>query len=264
MKTVLVCNDKDEFNAKLIARWLGSFTNLAGIIKVTRSRGRIFRGMRNELKRSGIIGLCDASAFRIQYSVFRSRRDRACGTAEIKQLCALYPEQNNDIITLRTESPNSLEARRFIKMMSPDFMLARCNNILKEATFSLPRLGTFVIHPGICPEYRNIHTAFWAIVRGDVDKLGVTLLQVDEGVDTGPIYAHYKCDWKLGESHFSYQNRAIVENLDGIASKLTEICRGEAIPVDVSNRESASWGHPRLSIYWRWKLFGPSPITKRS
>ena len=54
---------------------------------------------------------------------------------------------------------------------------ARCKVILKEKIFGIPRVGTFVMHPGICPEYRNAHGCFWALVRRDLERVGMTLLR---------------------------------------------------------------------------------------
>jgi len=44
------------------------------------------------------------------------------------------------------------------------------------------RSAAFVLHPGICPEYRNAHGCFWALVNRDLARVGVTLLRADRGV----------------------------------------------------------------------------------
>ena len=67
--------------------------------------------------------------------------------------------------------------------------------ILKRTIFEIPRAGTFVLHPGICPEYRNAHGCFWALANRDLDRVGMTLLRVDAGIDTGPVYLHGTCDF---------------------------------------------------------------------
>ncbi len=56
----------------------------------------------------------------------------------------------------------------FIERLRPDIAIARCKVILKRAIFEVPRAGTFVLHPGICPEYRNAHGCFWALARRDL------------------------------------------------------------------------------------------------
>ena len=103
--------------------------------------------------------------------------------------------------------------------------------ILKPEIFASPRVGTFVMHPGICPEYRNAHGCFWALVNRDLDRVGMTLLRVDAGIDTGPVYLHGRCDIdEVRESHIVIQHRAVIENLDAIGRILLALCRGEPLP----------------------------------
>jgi hypothetical protein len=42
-------------------------------------------------------------------------------------------------------------------------------------------------HTGILPRYRNVHTDFWAYVNNEPEGLGVTVFEIDEGIDTGRI-----------------------------------------------------------------------------
>jgi methionyl-tRNA formyltransferase len=127
--------------------------------------------------------------------------------------------------------------------------------ILKRTIFEAPRLGTFVLHPGICPEYRNAHGCFWALANRDLERVGMTLLRVDPGIDTGPVYLHATCAFdELADSHTVIQYRAVFDNLDAIGSTLKALCRGEAVhPVPTAGRRSAEWGQPRLTDYLAWK-----------
>jgi methionyl-tRNA formyltransferase len=155
---------------------------------------------------------------------------------------------------LLTASPNSAEAGEFIRAAAPDIILARCKTLLKPAIFTLASKGTFVMHPGICPEYRNAHGCFWALARGDLKKVGLTLLRIDAGVDTGPVYGYYTYRFdERRESHIVIQHRAALENLERIAEKFREIGDGRAAPLDTAGRESATWGQPWLTKYISWK-----------
>jgi hypothetical protein len=152
-------------------------------------------------------------------------------------------------------SPNSDDARTFLERLQPDLAIARCKVILKPAIFDIPRVGTFVLHPGICPEYRNAHGCFWALARRDLTRVGMTLLKVDAGIDTGPVFLHGTYDFnEVEDSHSVIQYRAVLENLDPIGNILTAMCRGDEVPrVSVEGRGSAVWGQPHLSAYLRWK-----------
>ena len=111
-----------------------------------------------------------------------------------------------------------------------------------------------MVHPGICPEYRNAHGCFWALARRDLERVGATLLRIDEGVDTGPVYGYYSTSFdERRESHVVIQLRSVYDNFDRISEDLRRVYEGSAVPIDVSGRKSAAWGQPRLSDYLRWK-----------
>jgi methionyl-tRNA formyltransferase len=110
------------------------------------------------------------------------------------------------------------------------------------------------MHPGICPEYRNAHGCFWALVYGDAENVGMTLLRVDSGVDTGPVYGYYRCRYdQTRESHAVIQDRVVFDNLDELKDKFQEIFTGAARIIDTSGRDSRAWGQPRLTSYLHWK-----------
>jgi folate-dependent phosphoribosylglycinamide formyltransferase PurN len=251
---VFLCHEDDTLDTEGLTRWLAGTMRLAGVIVVAPSSGRLLRAARRQVRRSGLTGLADALALRALYAIRHGRRDRAWTEAALDRLRAAHPVDLSDVPRLRVRTPNSDEARRFLRARQPDLMLARCKVILKPDVFGIPRLGTFVLHPGICPEYRNAHGCFWALARRDLGRVGLTLLRVDEGVDTGPIYLQASCAFdERRESHVRIQTRVLLDNLDDVARALRDVARGEAAPIDVAGRQSAVWGHPTLSAYWRWK-----------
>jgi Formyl transferase len=237
-----------------MARWLASFSHLVGLIVLRENKQQIWRRILRELNRSGPLRLCDVLAFRLYYSTFLSRADRKWEARELEKLCRVYPPLSPEIPVLYTHSPNTPEAKRFIENLQPDILIARCKTLLKENIFSIPLKGTLVMHPGICPEYRNAHGCFWALANGDLDRVGMTLLRIDRGVDTGPVYGYFTSDFdEVEESHIVIQNRVVFDNLDRIQSKIGEIFRGEACQLDTSGRSSAIWGQPRFTSYVKWK-----------
>jgi methionyl-tRNA formyltransferase len=215
----------------------------------------MWRAAKRELRRVGWLRFVDVIAFRLFARLRLSARDQAWKASEIARLRRKYPADLASVPTVIVSSPNSAEAQRFLEQLQPDLAIARCKIILKQTIFSIPRVGTFVLHPGICPEYRNAHGCFWALAQRDFDRVGMTLLRVDPGIDTGPIFLHasYGFD-EVEESHAVIQYRAVTENLDAIADVLLALCRGERVaPVPVEGRTSAVWGQPHLTAYLRWK-----------
>lgn len=252
-RSVLICHEDSLLDREGLSRWLGSFSDLAGIVILREKSGRKFQRVKREIKRVGVVRFADVSAFRIYYKFFRAAAD----TAWEAELLADIKNKFSDIDgvpILITHSPNSPEAEAFIRECSADIMIARCKVILNKLIFKLPSIGTFVMHPGICPEYRNAHGCFWALASGDEKNVGMTLLKVDDGVDTGPIYGYYRYQFDAqNESHFRIQTRVVTENLVAVRDKLIEIVRGAAVPIDVKGRRSGVWGHPWLTKYIGWK-----------
>jgi methionyl-tRNA formyltransferase len=252
---VLICHEQDHLDTEGLASWLASTMRLAGLIIIRDPRNRLWRAGRREIRRVGWLRFVDVIAFRAFARLRLARRDAAWKESELQRLRQRYPADLESVPSIVVSSPNSDESRTFIERLRPDIAIARCKVILKRAIFEVPRAGTFVLHPGICPEYRNAHGCFWALARRDLHRVGMTLLRVDPGVDTGPIFLHGTYDFdEVAESHSIIQYRAVFENLDAIGAVLTSLCRGEHVePVNTDGRESAVWGQPRLTTYLRWK-----------
>jgi methionyl-tRNA formyltransferase len=63
--------------------------------------------------------------------------------------------------------------------------------ILPKAVLEAPRRGCLNLHASILPKYRGAAPITWAIVRGE-QETGVSLMQMDEGCDTGPVYSVHR------------------------------------------------------------------------
>jgi methionyl-tRNA formyltransferase len=228
---------------------------LAGLIIIRNEPGRRWQAARRELRRVGALKFLDVAAFRAYSRVALAAHDDAWKEEQLARLRATYPVDLDAVPQLVVSSPNSDEAKAFLRRLQPDLAIARCKMILKREVFEIPRAGTFVLHPGICPEYRNAHGCFWALANRDLARVGMTLLRVDAGVDTGPVFFHGTCEFdETRDSHIVIQYRAVFDNLDAIGRTLLALGRGEDVrPVPTEGRASAVWGQPRLTEYLRWK-----------
>jgi hypothetical protein len=254
MRTLLICHADDLMNRVGLARWLASFSDLVGVIVLDETRGRLWKRVRRELRRGGGVRFLDVLAFRLYYKVFLARRDQRWEDAKLDELCQTYPELPSETQFLHTHSPNTPQAEDFVRRLAPDLMIARCKTLLKQSLFSLPTKGTLVMHPGVCPEYRNAHGCFWALAQNDLANVGMTLLKINKGVDTGPVYGYYRCTYnELTDSHIIIQHKVVLDNLDTLRAKLLEIGQNGARPLDTTGRRSGEWGQPWLTAYWRWK-----------
>ena len=257
MRTLLICHAEDALARDGLARWLADASTLVGILELRESHRHAWRRIRRELRRVGPARFLDVLAFRAYYRAVLAARDERWLEGRLAELRERYPAvpPPSRAPVLTTASPNSTHAERFLRERTPDLVLAVCKRILAERIFSVPGSGTWVLHPGICPEYRNAHGCFWALARRDLEKVGTTLLRIDRGVDTGPVYGYFGYVYdEVAESHVTIQRRALLDNLDAIAGSLRAAHENRIRPLDTAGRPSAAWGQPWLSRHLRWKL----------
>jgi hypothetical protein len=258
VRTLLICHADAPLDRDGLTRWLRSFSDYVGTLVIQEPPGRLRRRIAREVRRVGYVRFVDVLAFRAHYALFRAAADRRWERSELETLRARFPNAP-DSPELLVQSPNSGAAEAFMRERRPDLVIARCKTLVQERIMSIPRLGIYVLHPGICPEYRNAHGCFWAIAMRDYSKVGATLLRIDRGIDTGPVFAHFPVHADpRHESHIVTQHRSVLEHLDDIREKLCNIETGTAVPLDTAGRQSATWGQPWLSAYLRGRR---SPIS---
>lgn len=237
-----------------MARWLASFSTLVGVVLIDEPPQRLRRRVRREIERVGYLRFVDVLAWRLYNRVLLGAPDAKWQAEALQQVRDRFAPIPADTAVQHTENPNTDTVRGFIAAAQPDLVVARCKSLLKSSIFTLPAHGTLVMHPGICPEYRNAHGSFWALANGDDDKVGMTLLKIDKGIDTGPVYGYYRYPIDpRRDTPGMINHRVVLENLDALRDKFVEIVAGTARPIDTGGRTSAEWGQPWLSRYLRWQ-----------
>ncbi len=84
------------------------------------------------------------------------------------------------------------EAYETLRGWNPDVVVvAAYGQILPERILDVPPLGCVNIHASLLPKYRGAAPINWAIVNGE-EKTGVTIMQMDVGLDTGPMLEKYE------------------------------------------------------------------------
>ena len=91
---------------------------------------------------------------------------------------------------VRLEQPEKVKQGRLAALLAwatPDVVVvAAYGRILPADALVVPRHGCLNVHASLLPELRGAAPAQWAIARGLQDT-GVTIMQMDEGLDTGDI-----------------------------------------------------------------------------
>jgi folate-dependent phosphoribosylglycinamide formyltransferase PurN len=254
MRTLLICHHDNPFVLEGFPLWLNSFSDLAGIVIIREERERVQQRIKREVARVGAVRFLDVAAFRVYYKLLLAQKDKRWIEEKLAAFRSKYPTIAKEVPTFETGSPNTRACAAFIREQRPDIMIAGCKSILKKRIYSIPKTATVALHPGICPNYRNAHGCFWALAKNDLDNVGMSIVKIDAGIDTGDIIAHLSADYdEIHDTHLIVQRRQVVDNFERIQDKFTEMCDGVAVPVDTAGRPSAEWGQPWLSSYVWWK-----------
>jgi len=135
-------------------------------------------------------------------------------------------------------------AQARIRQLGADVMVVVAyGQILPASLISIPRLGTFNVHASLLPRHRGPAPIEWAILSGDRET-GVTIMQMDAGVDTGPILAQARTPLVPKESTGPLEGRLAEMGGELMVSTLDGLAQGRIKPVP-QPAESATHA-PRL------------------
>ena len=90
---------------------------------------------------------------------------------------------------LQPEKVKQGRLKALIEPFAPDVLVVTAyGRILQPDVLAMAPLGAVNAHASILPKYRGAAPIQWAVARGETET-GVTIMQMDEGLDTGPVYA---------------------------------------------------------------------------
>jgi methionyl-tRNA formyltransferase len=155
--------------------------------------------------------------------------------------------------------------------MEPDMaIVVAFGQILKKNLLTIPGWGVINIHASLLPKYRGAAPIQWAILN-DESKTGLTVMRMDEGLDTGPILVQKEVpileDETAGQLHDRLSELAgqvIVEVLTDMAkTQLTEIPQDDSLASYASKIESrdclVDWKKPVTKISCLIRALDPRP-----
>ncbi len=113
-----------------------------------------------------------------------------------------------------------------IRGWSADIIIvAAFGQILPPELLNLPSLGCLNVHASLLPRWRGAAPIQYAILSGD-DQSGVSLMRMDEGLDTGPVYIQEAVPIHERETAESLHDRLAKLGADMLAVYLDRIIRG--------------------------------------
>ena len=147
--------------------------------------------------------------------------------------------------------------------------------LLPSAVLSIPRLGCVNIHPSLLPRWRGAAPIQRTIYAGDKET-GVTIMQMDQGLDTGPmlLQKHYTLDAEetsqtLHDKMAKLGATALIETLDLLAQGKIEPVLQDNTQTTYANKISKEeaiidWMQPAMELEHEVRAFIPWPIAYTS
>ena len=184
----------------------------------------------------------------------------------VKQLALAHGIEVDQPEKLRTD-----EQRARLAACAPDVLVvAAYGLLLPPAVLALPRLGCINIHASLLPRWRGAAPIHRAIEAGDAET-GITIMQMDEGLDTGPMLLRRALPIAADDTTASLHDRlaalggeCIVEALGALAggglAATPQPAEGVTYAAKIGRAEAdIDWSRPALEIERAMRAFDPFP-----
>lgn len=175
---------------------------------------------------------------------------------------------------LPVEQPASVRTDAFLTTLrgwNPDvIVVAAYGRILPPAVLALPRFGCINIHASLLPRHRGAAPIQWAIAQGDA-VTGITIMQMDEGMDTGDILLQRETPIASDETAGSLHDRlarlgalAVRDALGALAEHTLkptpqDDARATYAPMLSKDDGRIDWTRSAVEIERRVRAFDPWP-----
>src|SRR5215212_467856 len=171
-----------------------------------------------------------ANAYRVVGVV--TQPDRASGRGrELKPPRVKLVAQELDISVIQPEKLRQPEAMEQLRVWNPDLIVvAAFGQILKKDVLYLPRFGCINVHASLLPRWRGAAPINAAILHGD-EETGVTIMQMDVGLDTGPMLSQSAIPLTRDDTAGSVFEKLSTLGADLLLETLPEYISGKLKPV---------------------------------
>lgn len=114
------------------------------------------------------------------------------------------------------------------------------SQIARPPVLAAPRRGALGMHPTLLPEGRGRAAVPWAIIR-ELPATGVTLFQLDDGVDTGPILGQERIPVAPDETATTLYAKVATAHRTIVRDHLPRLLDGSASPVPQDESRATVW-----------------------
>ncbi|MGH8215581.1 MAG: methionyl-tRNA formyltransferase, partial [Rhodanobacteraceae bacterium] len=158
---------------------------------------------------------------------------------------------------------------------APDLMIVIAYGlILPKAVLAIPRLGCWNVHASLLPRWRGAAPIQRAILAGDTET-GVCLMQMEAGLDTGPVLQSARTPIAPEDTGGSLHDRLAELGAQVLADGLQRASRGETLSATPQSSEGVTYAHkldkaeakldftrPAAELERKVRAFDPWPVAE--
>lgn len=165
----------------------------------------------------------------------------------------------------------NVEFHNNLQELAPDLIVVVAyGKILPPAILAIPRCGCLNVHASLLPLYRGAAPIVAAILHGDTET-GITIMVMDEGMDTGPILSQKRISIGPATTADELGERLAQLGATMLLECLVPWCRGELQPRPQEHALATyaplvgkddglvDWLQPADELERRWRAFYPWP-----
>lgn len=197
-------------------------------------------------------------------------RGRQATASPVKQLA-----RKHDLPVRQPESLKSAEEQDALRALAPDVMVVVAYGlILPRPVLGIPRFGCLNVHASLLPRWRGAAPIQRAIEAGDTET-GVALMQMEAGLDTGPVLLEKRTPIAPDDTAGSLHDRLSRLGAEVLGDGLTLLRAGmrptprpqpEAGATYARKLEKAEarldWTQPAAQLARRVRAFDPWPVAE--
>lgn len=118
------------------------------------------------------------------------------------------------------------------------FVVAAFGQILSEEILNMPKFGCINIHASLLPKYRGAAPIQWSIIDGE-EETGITIMQMDKGLDTGDILFQKRVAITAEETGESLFDKLALTGAEFVVEALERIEKGDVHPIKQDDEKSS-------------------------
>jgi len=167
---------------------------------------------------------------------------------------------------IAVEQPESLKPadvqQRFADYRPDLLLVVAYGLILPRKVLAIPRLGCWNVHASLLPRWRGAAPIQRAILAGDRES-GVDLMQMEAGLDTGPVLLERRTPISRDDTGGSLHDRLAMLGAEVLAAGLRRTLAGEVLVATPQPEDGVTYAHKLEKAEARLDFSRPAPELER-